>query len=77
MKSIPMILRLTLEHRYVASISPPSELISSFFLKSCLGMLCFSTNILVLKECDAPVLNNTKSTIELIRNVPSTRFGSS
>jgi hypothetical protein len=32
----------------------------------------FSTNILVMKECDAPVSNKTEAGIELIRNVPST-----
>jgi hypothetical protein len=56
----------------VASISPPGELTSSFFLISCLGTLCFSTNILVMKECDAHVSNKIEAGIELIRNVPST-----
>ena len=56
----------------MASISPPGELTSNFLLIGCLGTLCFSTNILVMKECDAPVSNKTEAGIELIRNVPST-----
>jgi hypothetical protein len=61
----------------VASISPPGELTSSFFLIGCLGTLCFSTNISVIKECDAPVSNKTEAGIELVRNIPSTSSGSS
>jgi hypothetical protein len=37
----------------------------------------FSTNISVMKECDAPVSNKTEVGIEFIRNVPSTSSSSS
>jgi hypothetical protein len=43
-KSIPLILRFTHGHKWMAFISPPGELTSNGVFIGPIGMLCFPTN---------------------------------
>jgi hypothetical protein len=61
----------------VAFISPPGELICNIFLRGYFGMLCFSTNDLVINERDALESNKTEAGMELIRNIAYTTLTSS
>jgi hypothetical protein len=61
----------------VAFMSPPGELMYNISLRGCFGKLCFSTNDLVINECDDPESNKVEADMELIRNIPYTTSASS
>jgi hypothetical protein len=72
-----LILRLTHGHTYVDFISPFGELTKKCVFIELIGISCFATNNLVMKECDAPESNKTVAGTELTKNVPSTTPGAS
>ena len=55
-------------------MSPPGVRVNRgvFVFSSTVGILCLSTKLDDMNECDAPESNNTVARVELTRNSPST-----
>jgi hypothetical protein len=53
-------------------MSPPGVRVNKGAFSSTVGMLCFSTNLEDMNECNAPESNNMVAKTELTRNSLST-----
>jgi hypothetical protein len=53
-------------------MSPPGIQVNRGAFSSVVGMLCFSTKLEDMNECDAPESNNMVAKTELTRNSAST-----
>ena len=53
-------------------MSPPGVLVNRGVFSSTIGILCSSTKLDDMNECDAPESNNTVARVELTRNSLST-----
>jgi hypothetical protein len=50
-------------------MSPPGELTTMWHLSMAMGILCFSTYVAEINECEAPESNRTIAVVELSKNV--------
>jgi hypothetical protein len=71
-KSTPLMAILIARHVCLVFISPPGELTITVYFMMVMGKLCFATNFVAIKECDAPESNKTVVGFEFVRNIPNT-----
>ncbi|PVH47751.1 hypothetical protein PAHAL_4G142100 [Panicum hallii] len=70
--STPLKLILTREQPNWQLMSPPGVRVNRGVASSTVGILCFSTKLEDINECDAPESNSTIARAELTRYSPST-----
>jgi hypothetical protein len=72
-----LILRFTFGHNCLVGISPTGEVTIIWHFSRARGRFYFSTYATDMKECDAPVSNNTTTEVSLMKNIPMTTSGAS